>query len=236
MIAWPAWLLLAGMVVSLQHRAAAHDLFAAYIQHSVLLTVGARYCDLEVDLTFFEEWSARERAAMDADANRRITRSEAESYVKKRAPEFAEQVKLRVAGHEVTIIPLYDPEVDLLGNNQVGPAHLRLRLFFFVPTPAWLRAGAEVVVEDRLWPAARALGTLQAEGGDGCVLATGKTSDPGFPPTSPGEPRLFKARCVKPPKAKPNEPVTSLANPKPTASRPLEQPTAHPTSYNPSSP
>ena len=79
MITWPTWLLFAGMAVSLQHRAAAHDLFAAYIQHSVRLTVGARYCDVEVDLTFFEEWSARERAAMDADANRRITRSEAEA-------------------------------------------------------------------------------------------------------------------------------------------------------------
>lgn len=60
--AWPAWLLCAGIIISLQHLATAHDLFAAYIQHRVLLTVGARYSDLEVDLTFFEEWSARERA------------------------------------------------------------------------------------------------------------------------------------------------------------------------------
>jgi hypothetical protein len=53
-IKWPAWLLFGDMVINLQHVAAAHDLFAAYIQHHILLTVGTRYSDVEVDLTFFE--------------------------------------------------------------------------------------------------------------------------------------------------------------------------------------
>jgi hypothetical protein len=220
MIAWPAWLLFAGTVIGLQHLAAAHDVFAAYIQHSVLLTVGVRYSDVEVDLTFFEEWSARERAAMDADANGRVTRSEVEAYVKKLAPELARQVKLRAAGHELALAPLYAPEVDLLGNDQVGPAHHRLKLFFFAPTPTPLHAEDELVVEDRLWPAARALGTLQTEGCDGCSLATGKTSDPGFTPARADEARLFKARCLKPPKAKTDRPAVSRANPSPTAAHP----------------
>jgi hypothetical protein len=211
MIAWPAWLLFVGMVISLQHFAAAHDLFAAYIQHSVLLTVGARYSDLEVNLTFFEGWSARERAAMDADGNGCITRFEVEAYVKKLAPELARQVKLRVAGQELALVPLYAPEVDLLGNNQTGPAHHRLRLFFFVPTPTPLHAKDEIVVEDRLWPAAKALGILQAEGCDDCALETRKTSDPSFAPARAGEARLFKARCLKPPKAKPDSQVVSGA-------------------------
>ena len=63
MIARPSWLLFAVLVISPQHVATAHDLFTAYIQHSITLTVGARDTDLELDLTFFEEWSARERAA-----------------------------------------------------------------------------------------------------------------------------------------------------------------------------
>ena len=223
MIVWPGWLLFAGMVISLQHLAAAHDLFTAYIQHSVHLTVGARYSDLELDLTFFEDWSARERATMDADANGRITRAEVESYVKKLAPELARQVKLRVAGHELALVPLYAPEVDLLGNDQVGSAHHRLRLFFFVQTPTPLHADDEIVVEDRLWPAAKALGMLQAEGRDDCVLETGKTSDPGFAPARAGEARLFKVRCLKPPKAKSDIPVVSPDNP----SRPASQPPTH---------
>jgi hypothetical protein len=220
MIAWPAWLLFAGMVISLQHLAAAHDLFTAYIQHRVLLTVGAGYSDVEIDLTFFEEWSAHERAAMDADANGRITRGEVESYVKKRAPELARQVKLRVAGHELALVPLYAPEVDLLGNDQAGPAHHRLRLFFFVPTPTALHAGDEIVIEDRLWPPAKALGMLQAEGRDGCSLESGRTSDPGLAPARADEARLFKARCLKPPKVKADKPAVSRAKPSSTASDP----------------
>ncbi len=216
-ITWPAWLLFAGMTVSLQQLAAAHDVYAAYIQHSIRLTVGARYSDLEVDLTFFEEWSTRERAAMDADSDGRITRSEVESYVKKLAPDLARQVKLRVAGHELALVPLYAPEVDLLGNDHAGPAHHRLRLFFFVPTPTTLRADDEIVVEDRLWLAAKALGMLQAEGRDRCVLATGKASDPSFTPAG-DEARLFKVRCLKPPKAQADKPTSSPASAHRTAS------------------
>jgi len=149
---WLAVLLLAGTVIGLGPNAVAHDLFAAFVQHSVRVTVGARYIDLTLDLTFFEEPSVRERVVMDADANGHITRSELESYVRKLAPQLAEQVDLRVAGQEVPLVPLYDPEVDLLGNDKVGLAHHRLRLFFFAPTPAALRADADIVVEDLLWP------------------------------------------------------------------------------------
>ena len=218
MIAWPAWLLFAGMVIGLHHPAAAHDLFTAYIQHRVSLTVGARYSDVEVDLTFFEEWATRERGAMDADADGRITRSEVESYVKKLAPELARQVQLRVARHDLTLVPLYAPEVDLLGNDQAGPAHHRLRLFFFAPTPTPLHAGDEIVIEDRLWPAAKALGMLQVEGRDGCSLESGKTNDPGFASARADEARVFKAGCLKPPKAKADKPAASRAKPSSTAS------------------
>jgi hypothetical protein len=220
LIAWLGWSVLAGVLISLPHLAAAHDLFTNYVQHSVHLTVGASYCDLELDLTFFEEWSTRERAAMDADGNGRITRSEVESYVKRLAPELARQVKLGVAGRELALVPLYAPEVDLLGSDRVGPAHHRLRLFFFVPTPTPLHADDEIVVEDLLWPEARALGVLEAEGRDDCVLEIGRASGTGLEPTRPGEARLFKVRCLKPPKAKPDLPVVSPAAPNRTTSHP----------------
>ena len=85
---WLAVLLLAGTMIGLRRPAAAHDLFAAYVQHSVQLIVGARHIDLTLDVTFFEEPSARERGVMDADANGHITRSEMEIYVKKLAPSL----------------------------------------------------------------------------------------------------------------------------------------------------
>jgi len=192
-------LLLSGLEIGWPQPATAHDLFTAYIQHSVRLSVGARHVDCVVDLTFFEEWSARERHAMDADADGRITHPELESYLKKLAPELPKQVKLRVAGHEVLLTPLYDPELDLLGNDKAIPGHHRLRLFFFAPTPATLRANDEFVIEDRLWPDAKVLATPQAEGCDGCTLTTEISLEAGFAPTRPDETRWFKFRCTKPP-------------------------------------
>ena len=218
-----AVLLLAGTAVGPQRQAVAHDVFAAYVQHSVHLTVGAQYIDLTLDLTFFEEPSLRERVLMDADANGHITRSELVSYARKLAPQLAEQVVLRVADQEVPLVPLYEPEVDLLGSDRVGLAHHRLRLFFFAPTPTALRAGVDIVVEDLLWPDAKALGTLEAEGRDGCALQPERPSDPAFAPVNSGEERLFKVRCVKPPTASASAPRPLRANATRASLKPLAQ-------------
>ena len=220
---WLAVLLLGGSVIDLGRDAVAHDLFAAYVQHSVRLTVGARHIDLTLDLTFFEEPSLRERALMDADANGHITRSELVSYARRLAPQLAEQVVLRVADQEVPLVPLYDPEIDLLGSDRVSLAHHRLRLFFFAPTPTSLRAGADIAVEDLLWPETKALGTLQAEGRDGCTLETAKTSDPGFASAGKGEARLFRVRCLKPPTTPASLSGSSATNTTETVAKPRPQ-------------
>lgn len=207
------WLLTALLAFVLPHLAATHDILGAFIQHSVRLSVSARYIDLQVDLTFFEEWSARERRIMDTDSNGRVTRAEIESYLKRLAPELAEQIKLRVAGADVPLAPLYEPELDLLGTDQVGPAHHRLRLCFFAPAPKSLRAQDPLVIADRLWPSAKALATLQVEAQDHCRLETVETSNSIFPPARPGEARLFTARCLRPPNAEAAPPAASPAKP-----------------------
>lgn len=197
----PLWLAFAGIATGLPREASAHDFFTAYIQHQVQLTVGARHLDLTVDLTFFEEWSAHERRLMDANGDGRITHAELDSYLKKLAPELARQVRVRVTGRDLALASLYEPEVDLLGNDKVGPGHHRLRLHFFAPTPPGLRATDAIVIEDRLWPEAKALATLQAEGHDGCALEPEMPSDLGLAPARPGEAQRFTFRCLKPPTA-----------------------------------
>ena len=200
-MARPTRLLQLAILLLLPAAATAHELFTNYVQHSAQLVVGARHIDLTLDLTFFEEWSARERRAMDADNNGRITRPELESYLKQRAPQLAGPVTLRVAGQELQLVPLYDPEVDLLANEQTGPGHHRLRLFFFAPTPTTLRAEDEIVVHDRFWPEAKFLGTTQAEGRDGCQVSTEISIQPGFSSEKPDRKRCFQFRCVKAPTA-----------------------------------
>jgi hypothetical protein len=191
------WLsLLAGLLM-------AHDTLGACVQHTVQLAVGAQHIDVRLDLTFFEQWSASERATMDADGNGAITRPEQEAYLKRIGAGLCKQVKLFVAGRELPLAPLYDPELDLLGNKRVGPAHHRLRLFFFVTTPAGLRAGEEIVVEDKLWPEAEMLATPRAEGRDGCRLATGLPTDAELLPGKAEPPRRIRFKCLQPPSTKP---------------------------------
>jgi len=195
--------------------AEAHNFLSEFIQHGIRLTVGAEHVDITVDLTFFEEWSARERAVMDADGSGNITRTELESYLNKLAPQLSRQIGLRVAGRELTLIPLYDPEVDLLADDKVGSSHHRLRLFFFVSTPG-LAAGDEIVIEDRLWPEAKALATPQIEGRDGCKLTTLVAVDAALATArSQEEKRLFKFRCLQPP----NKPAESMNNPTRSAAK-----------------
>lgn len=202
--------------------AQAHSILSEFIQHGVQLTVGTQHIDVTLDLTFFEEWSVRERKVLDADGSGDVIRSEIESYLKRLAPQLARQVKLRVAGRELALVPLYEPEIDLLGDNQVGPAHHRLRLFFFAPTPE-LRAGDDLLIESRLWPEAKALATPQSEGRDGCKLTTLISVDAGLTdPRSKGEERLFTFRCLVPPtkasQAASSSSRSSLSAPKPSFS------------------
>ncbi len=193
------WPLILGLMAGGLGDAAGHEQLGACVQHRIHLSVGRRYIDVTVELTFFEEWSAQERRAMDADGDGRITRSESESYLKKLAPVVARELKLRVAGRELDLTPLYEPELDLLGNSRSGPSHHRLRLWLFGSTPPGLRAGDEIVVEDWLWPRAKTLGSWQVEGHDGFALETTEAGDSGIAPARPDEERLFHIRCLKAP-------------------------------------
>lgn len=182
--------------------AIAHGVLASYVQHGVLLKVGAEHIDLTVDLTFFEEPSARERKVMDADADGHITRSEVEGYLKKLAPGFLKHVKLFAAGREVPLIPLYDPEIELATAEATALAHHRLRLCFFAITPPSLKANDVFLVEDQFWPEVKSLGAQQADGDDGCRLQPEVQVQKNAPGEWSRESRQFRFRCLKPPTPK----------------------------------
>jgi len=202
----PSLCLLAVLLLASAGVGRAHDTLGECVQHAVHLTVGAQHMDVTLDLTFFEQWSASERAAMDADGDGTITRSEQETYLKRLGAGLCKQVKLFVAGRELPLAPLYDPELDLLGNSRVGPSHHRLRLFFFAATPAHLRAGDEMVIEDRLWPEAKTLATPRFEGRDGCRLAPGVSANAVPGPGKAGQRLRATFKCLQPPSAKPPPP------------------------------
>lgn len=190
---------LLGGLLALTGRA--HDTLAGYLRHHVTISLDARHVDVTVHLTFFEDGSEHEREHIDANQDGQISRAETEAYLKQLEPQLADALKLHVAGKTADLVPLREPELDLLGHSRTGRWHHRLSLFFFAPTPSDLAAGAELVVEDRLWPGTRALGLFQVEGRDGARLEAVPLRDSLLPPARPGEAREFKARVVTPPKA-----------------------------------
>lgn len=201
--------------------AEAHGNLAGYIQHVVHLQVDEKHVDITVYLTFFEELSARERAVMDANKDGRITRPEADAYRSKSAPEWHKQVKLLVAGREVTLIPLYDPEIELTSDQTAALAHHRLRLSFFAATPSGLKADDEILVEDHLWPGVKSLAAPKTEGAGGCQFMPETQSQKDREDGPSQAVRRFRFRCVTPPVANASS-ATSHGSP-PSRSTPSKQ-------------
>ncbi len=187
---WSLVLAWTGLVV--QPGVRGHDLFTAYIQHRVGLTVGKAHVDVTVQLTFFEDSSEHEREHLDTDQDGRIDGAERREYLRQFADKLEGKVRLKADGEEWTLIPLYAPELDLLGNDTVGRAHHRLTLYFFAASPEVREKGTELVVEDRLWPDVRALASLEAQGREGWRLEVAEIADPVFPPAREGEARKFR--------------------------------------------
>jgi hypothetical protein len=188
------WILLGWSTTAL-----GHDLFADYIQHRVALTVGARHLDVTVQLTFFENGSEHEREHMDTDGDGRVSSGEVKRYLTAVEESSARAVTLRVDGRSIVMTPLYAPQLDLLGNNQVGRGHHLLTLFFFAATPDNLVSGTEITIENRLWPGVRALAALRVEGRDGAQLEALPAGDPIHPPAPEGVSREFRSRLRSPP-------------------------------------
>jgi hypothetical protein len=168
-------------IASMLCRGHAHEAFREYIWHHVQLDVTARHVDVTVELTFFEDWSFRERQRMDTNKDGLIQRSEVEAYATKIAVAIIPHVSLLVAGQPVALIPLYSPEVNLLGRDTLQGGHHRLTLRFFSAIPKELSIGSSITIEDRLWPEARSLADISTRGGAAGSLDGGKVTDRSFP-------------------------------------------------------
>jgi len=192
---------LAGMVVTGLGMldgpmASGHEILETFIQHRTKIIVGATNIDIETELTFYKTPSILERQRMDVDHNGKITKAEIEDYVKSLGRLREEGVRLSVGGRAVKVAPLYEPELDLLGVDQVVESHHVLRLFYFGRTPKWLATGSVIKLEDTWWPEAEAILSIDAVGREGFQVEAEPNHDPYCPP---GVPRVSRVRCLTTP-------------------------------------
>jgi hypothetical protein len=148
----------------------AHDLFAEYVHHRVKLSARENHLDLTFELTFFEEGSEQERRIMDCDGSGRIERGEVDAYVKRLSRGLTNAPTVFVGDEQLRVSPLYEPEVNLLGNDAVQWAHHRLVLFYFVPVLPRLTDGAVLRVGDPFWPSWPAVVVVQGAASEGSGL------------------------------------------------------------------
>ncbi len=172
-----------------------HPFLMTYVRHRVNVTAGPRNIDIAVELTFHELRSLSERRRMDRDHDGSLDGGELASYVGSIGDELDEGMRLTVDGRAVAVIPLYEPQLDLLGVEQVAPSHHVLRLSYFARTPAWLKEGSELALNDALWAGAPWMGAVEAAGKGGIVIEAESAANILSEEPADAQPRVLRARC-----------------------------------------
>lgn len=176
----------------------AHDLFREYVRHRTHLALTSNHLDLTLTLTFFEHPSLQERQRLDTDGDGHVRRPEIAAFLAPLPATLTNQVQLLINGQRLDLTPLYEPELDLEGDDRVREAHHRLTLYYFAPTPTNLPPQAAVTVETRLWPQHPSLLSLEAQSREATRLQAVQPKDPATRPLTNQEPRRFQFRILQP--------------------------------------
>jgi hypothetical protein len=177
-----------------------------FVRHNAKIVAGPRNIDITLELTFHEYPSLAERRRMDRDHDDVIGESEVSAYLAGLADVLRDGITLAVDDRPLPVVPLYDPRVDLLGVSNVAPSHHTLRLYYFARTPAWLRAGSRIRIEDTFWSDAPRIDVLDANGTDGVRIIPDDTNNPAQSPEAATGPRVISLSCQVAPAIRPETP------------------------------
>lgn len=171
----------AAALLSAAPPARAHPELMAFVQHRARIEAGPRHIDVTLELTFFELRSMAEKRRMDRDRDGRVSAAEADAFRAEIGRIAAESVRLTIDGRAADLVPLYAPELDLMGVFEIAPAHHVLRLFFFARTPDWFVPSSRLVLEEALWPNVPSVDSFTATGAGGVQLVAESEAFGGAP-------------------------------------------------------
>lgn len=146
----------------------AHPESGDYLQHRIELSAKADHIVLTVEITFDAKRSYEERRKIDADKDGRFSNAERNAYFDQIDAEADKQLQLSINGKAVTLVPLYDPELDLYNSHDAERHPHVLRLTYFAEVKCI--PGDAVTVVDGLWPNEPAIMLLDENAGAGVIV------------------------------------------------------------------
>jgi hypothetical protein len=175
---------------------AAHESLQHFVHHTATFTIREDAIDVAIDLVFYGEHAAAERARMDADQSGTISNAEWIAYKAAIAEVSSSQVSILSGDDSLSTVALYEPEVDMQRDWSRNDAPVTVHLVFFAPRPT--DANADIWMRDTLWLDVPALCLTKVEGGGRASgLPTPMTRAPA------GVPREHRGTILTPKKGEP---------------------------------
>lgn len=142
-------------------RLPGHGVLGRVVQHHIVATAGASHLDVTVEVTFHSVFAQRERRRLDADGDGLIRAEETRRYLDEILNSLEAGLRISAGKREIDLTTLHPPEVDLLENEAAGAHPLRVRASFVARIDERMRQAGPLELEDRLWPEAPALCSLE---------------------------------------------------------------------------
>ena len=174
--------------------AVAHPNLSAFVQHDVSLKAGATYIDLTLRLTFFDHRAKEQQLLLDSDGDGRFSSAERATFRKALLKAVEEQMSLHADGHELNLLPRYDPEIRT--DPESGRFEIRLHLFTRRPTK--VKGSTLVEVHNRLFPNVPALTAFHVAGKNGVRVTTAGRTHNLTRPANASRPLVLTARLHPP--------------------------------------
>ncbi len=152
---------LLGCALAGVERLPGHGVLDRVVQHHIVATAGASHLDVTVELTFHSDFAQRECRRLDADGDGLIPAEETRRYPDEILGTLEAGLWISAGKREIYLTTLHPPEVDLLENEAAGAHPLRVRASYVARLDDRMRQAGPVELEDRLWPEAPALCSLQ---------------------------------------------------------------------------
>lgn len=175
--------------------AVAHLNLSECVQHDVSLEAGATYIDLTLRLTFFDHRAEDQQLLLDSDGDGRISSAERATFRKALLKAAEKQMSLHADGHELNLLPLYDPEIR---SDPEESGRFEIRLHFFTRRPTEVKGSTLLEVHNGLFPNVPALTAFHVAGKNGVRVTTAGGTHNLTRPANASRPLVLTARLHPP--------------------------------------